>query len=102
MEIKTDLFAEPAVGEVVTISAVEQVTVSTKEGDREAIKVSFEDTEDEVKRSVTLWLSDSSSIKSKLGSFVYALGKNTKNWVGKTIQFVEWSNQLREIVEVTK
>lgn len=100
-ELKVALFDEPNVGDIVTIDDVEEVTVMTKDGERDALKVSFKDTEDGVNRSVTLWLSDSASVRSKLGAFAHALGKKPKSWIGKTIQFIAWSNADRDIVEVT-
>ena len=46
-----------------------------------------------------LWLRSPVGPKSKLGAFIAILGKETKNWVGKSITFISWKqgNRLIEL-----
>ena len=53
--------------------------------------------QDEVEVVEALWLRDIVGPKSKLGSFVTLLGKDTKEWIGKVITFVSWKAGNREL-----
>ena len=44
-----------------------------------------------------LWLRDVAGDKSKLGSFMKALGSNTDNWLGKRLKFEKWRDKVREV-----
>lgn len=44
-----------------------------------------------------LWLRSPVGPKSKLGSFVVVLGKDTKNWIGKRIRIISWKQGSRQI-----
>ena len=44
-----------------------------------------------------LWTREVVGPNSKLGAFVVALGKDTKNWIGKKIRIVKWSERVREV-----
>lgn len=47
--------------------------------------------------AIPLWEAETIGRESKLGAFVYLLGKNTDNWEGRTIEFVNWSSRNRHI-----
>ena len=47
--------------------------------------------------ALPLWQRGTVGTKSKLGSFIIALGTNTDNWIGKTIRFKSWIEKKREI-----
>lgn len=53
--------------------------------------------DDEVEAVEALWVRDVVGPKSKLGSFVTLLGKDTRDWIGKRIRFVSWKAGNREI-----
>lgn len=44
-----------------------------------------------------LWTRDIAGEKSKLGSFIVALGNETDAWIGKKIKFVTWRLGDRKI-----
>jgi len=44
-----------------------------------------------------LWLRDNVGQKSKLGTFIIALGDDTDNWVGKKIVIKTWQSKARAI-----
>lgn len=45
----------------------------------------------------SLWLRSPVGAKSKLGSFITVLGKDTDNWKGKAITFIAWKASNRII-----
>jgi len=49
----------------------------------------------------TLWIRPIIGPKSKLGSFIKAMGKEESKWVGKKIRLIKWAARNREI-EVVK
>lgn len=105
VEIKTDLFSKPKKGGKYEILKAEETIVKDERQHKEypAISIVMKSTDKTDKNVYTesLWLADTASSNSKLGSFLVALGNNTDNWVGKTVLFREWSNRDREI-EVIK
>ena len=56
------------------------------------------DKNDNKSYSLTLWLTDTASSTSKLGSFVTAFDSvNTDDWLEKVIKIVKWQDKDREI-----
>jgi len=76
------------------IASVEEFT-SDVQG-LKGIRVTLDGGKDE-KIALALWLRSTVGKKSKLGSFVVALGDNTDNWIGKHIRFISWIERKREI-----
>lgn len=99
VKLEVNLFSEPKVGEIYTITEFEQTEIQTRDGARDALRITLkpEDETDEVNYSVTLWLSDNAGLTSKLGSFVATLGNDTALWLNKKVKFVAWSQANREI-----
>jgi len=99
VEIKTELFAEPKEGQTYVIekAGMKQVKTSNKTYDAIGVEMHSTDKLDKNLYSLTLWMQDTASSNSKLGSFLVALGNNTESWVGKTIRVRTWRNKEREI-----
>lgn len=99
VEIKSELFAEPKENGNYEIVSAKETTVKSNNSKYEAIAVTMKSTDklDTNVYTVTLWLQDTSSSTSKLGSFLVALGTNTDDWIGKTIKIRSWRNKQREI-----
>lgn len=104
VKIETDLFSKPKRGSKYEIIKVEQkeVDIGNKQM-RDAILLTMKSTDktDTNVYTESLWLADTASSTSKLGSFLVALGNDTEKWIGQNILFREWSNRNREI-EVIK
>jgi len=99
-EIKTKLFSKPKEGGKYEITKAEQVDVDIGNNQmKPAISIEMKSTDKTDKRLYTesLWLADTASSNSKLGSFLITLGNDTAKWIGKTIKFREWRNKNREI-----
>jgi len=47
--------------------------------------------------AIPLWFREVVSQRSKMGSFIAALGNDPDAWNGHTIQFVSWVDRNREI-----
>ena len=45
----------------------------------------------------SLWLRSPVGPKSKLGSFIAILGKDTKDWVGKRVRIITWKEGNRVV-----
>jgi len=56
------------------------------------------DKNDDKNYSLTLWLTDTASSTSKLGSFITAFDSiNTDTWLEKVIKIIKWQDKDREI-----
>lgn len=100
VEIKTELFSKPKAGGKYEITEAKQQEIDIGNNQKKsAISVTMKSTDktDTNVYTESLWLSDTASSTSKLGSFLVALGNDTKDWIGKTVLFREWSNRNREI-----
>jgi len=85
---------EPVPNRVYMIKAVE--TVRTMRRDLNALRVTLRDM-DSNEYVTMLWLREAVGPSSKLGAFISALGKNPKQWIGKKIKIINWSQRAREI-----
>ena len=100
VEIKTELFSKPKKGDKYVITKAEEKDIDIGSGQmRLAISVEMKSTDktDTKLYTESLWLADTASSTSKLGSFLVALGNDTEKWIGKTIKIREWSSRDREI-----
>jgi len=96
-EIKTELVDElpkPTEGQIYTIMSVEVFTSPVRS--YKGIRVAMTDRDNKA-IGETLWTREVAGEKSKLGSFLKALGKETDAWIGKHIKFVAWSQGNRKI-----
>lgn len=73
-----------------------EVITTPKQG-YEAVEVELEDVPTGVKHGAMLWIEERLGRKTKAGSFILALGKDTNKWIGKTIEIVSWSDKEREV-----
>jgi hypothetical protein len=89
---------EPKENETYTITEVETFTSQVRA--YKGLRVTMVTANNETAVSA-LWLREVAGKKSKLGSFLTALGTNTDNWVNKRIRFVAWRDKNREIQLVT-
>lgn len=104
VEIKTELFSKPKQGQRYVITEAEQRNIDIGNNQKKqaiSIEMKSTDTTDTNLYTESLWLSDTASSTSKLGSFIVALGNDSDKWIGKTIYFREWSNKNREIEVVS-
>ena len=85
---------EPIEGRVYTIAAATMETTQVR-----AYKMCRVELKDEQGNTAIaiLWLRSVASEKSKLGSFVQALGTQTDTWIGKRIEFIAWRQGNRQI-----
>ena len=105
VEIKAELIAQPKEGENYNIVEVKEIEVETRGGNYPALRVLMKSVnkEDKLAYSVSLWLSDTTGSRSKLGSFIDAFsGKvndasETEDWLGHTVKFIKWRTKDREI-----
>ena len=108
-EIKTQIVTEPKEGEEYIITLVEKVVIEAREGKKyDALKVLLKSVneKDVTDYSLTLWLTDTASPTSKLGSFVsafedfhkdYTKACQTDNWLKHTIKVIIWRDKNRKI-----
>lgn len=85
---------EPEQGITYTIKEVEVFT-SPKQGYKGA-RVALEDAMQN-KTETVLWLRDQATTKSKLGTFIAALGDDTDTWIDKRILIKSWRDGNRDI-----
>ena len=111
-KIATTFFTEPKEGKQYIITEAKEATVKIEEQETQTIRVVLKSTNEQDKTvySTSLWLSDSASATSKLGSFVEAFALffkgvkdayETDNWLNHTVEIVSWKERQREI-EVIK
>lgn len=106
----TDKVTEIEKGYEYKIVSAKEVAIEDLKKNKEydAIRVVLKPTDEEDTNmySVSLWLSDTSTENSKLGSFISAFKKflpkdkdafETNDWIGHTIKVKEWRNKNREI-----
>lgn len=96
-EIKTtttDELPEPEAGKVYKIGEVEEFTSAVR--GFKGLRVDMKDSKGNTVVA-SLWLREVVGLKSKLGSFIKALGKNTDNWKGKKVRVVKWGVGNREV-----
>ena len=84
---------EPKEGCSYSIETVEQVVTEKRE--YPALRVSFKDIVTGDGAATMLWLSNTVSEDSKLGSFLTALGNDTDAWLGKEVTLVRWREKER-------
>lgn len=72
--------------------------VTTKQQGYNAVELEVEDVPTGELHGTMLWLQERLGSRTKAGTFVVALGKDTKKWLGKTIQVVSWIEKDREVV----
>jgi len=97
VKLKTEIAEsqpEPKEGTIYTIGECELITTQVRsyKGLRVAMKA-----EDGTEVVTVLWMRDVAGEKSKLGSFISALGDDTDAWEGKKIRFVAWREGNRKI-----
>lgn len=105
-------FSGIEVNESYIITEVEQKDISFEQNGKQTTKAGIVvtmksiNTKDETIYSETLWLTDTATLKSKLGSFVsafetffsdYNKASETDNWLNHTIKVRDWRNKKREI-----
>jgi hypothetical protein len=86
---------EPIEGHIYQITETELFTSQVRS--YKGLRVSMKDDADGTEVVSALWMREIAGSKSKLGSFVAALGKNSDAWVGKKIRFVTWRPNDRKI-----
>jgi len=108
-EIKTQIVTEPKEGQEYIITFVEKVIVESRDGKKyDALKVLLKSVneKDVTEYSLTLWLTDTASPTSKLGSFVgafedflkdYVKACDTDNWLQHTVKVIIWRDKNRKI-----
>ena len=97
MKLKTDTvdeLPEAAEGQTYEITEVEEFTSQIR--GYKGLRVSMKDKEGE-EVVEALWLRDVAGSRSKLGSFIVVLGKDTDAWIGKSITFISWKPSNRVI-----
>lgn len=82
-------------GKIYKILKAEVIT-TPKQG-YQAVEVELEDVPTGVKHGTMLWIEEKVGQKTKAGSFILALGKDTAKWIGKTIEIVSWVDKEREV-----
>lgn len=80
-----------------TYKILSEETVKTPLQGYDGIRVTVEDIPTGELYGTMLWMRPVVGKRSKLGTFIDVLGKNTKKWVGRTIEIVSWSDKNREI-----
>jgi len=100
VKLDTKIVATIQEGKEYVIESVEKVEVKSGNKTYDALEVIMNplDKNDDKSYSVTLWLTDTASSTSKLGSFISAFDSNdTDTWLAKVIKIVKWQNKDREI-----
>jgi len=80
-----------------TYKILNEEVVKTPLQGYDGIRITMEDIPTGKVYGTMLWLRPVVGRRSKLGTFMDVLGKNTGKWVGKTIEVVSWSDKNREI-----
>ena len=86
---------EPLEGHIYTITETELFTSQVR--GYKGLRVAMTDIEGDKPVVAALWMREIAGSKSKLGSFVAALGDDSDTWVGKKIKFVTWRPNDRKI-----
>ena len=92
---------EPSKDGIYTITNVEEVTVNTPSGPVNGFRVSLKDDNNNL-YSTMLWNKETASKKSKIGSFVSALGPDTDNWINHRVLFSSWTEKDRVVKDLGK
>lgn len=90
----TDELPTPEVGKTYHIKEVEQFTSAVRGFKGLRVTMHGRDGKEYVE---SLWLRDVVGTRSKLGSFISVLGKDTDSWVDKSITFLSWRQGDRNI-----
>lgn len=96
-KIAAKLAKEPKEGKTYTITSVKETEATLQGGQKSAgIRVDMK-AKDGEECGTMLWMREVASEKSKLGSFMAALGDNTDTWVGKAVTFISWRERNRQL-----
>jgi len=96
-EIKIEIAEEvpkPVEGKIYIIQEVEFFTSTVRSYKGLRVTMVGEANETVVE---TLWTREIAGVRSKVGAFIHALGKETDAWKGKHIRLVEWHANNRKI-----
>lgn len=85
---------EPKEGMIYTIAEAEPFTSQVRGYKGLRVAMTGQDGSTVV---AALWTRDVAGEKSKLGSFITALGNDTDTWIGKKIKFTTWRQGDRKI-----
>lgn len=98
VKIKTEIaeqLPEPVEGHIYKITETELFTSQVRS--YKGLRVSMKDEADGNEVVTALWTREVAGTKSKLGSFLAALGDETDSWTGKKIRVVTWRPSDRKI-----
>ena len=90
----TDEIPKPVEGQIYKITKAE--TFNSQVRNYAGVRVELEDKKGN-KFLEVLWVREIAGPKSKVGSFIVALGKEPAKWVGKTIRLTSWLEKNRAI-----
>lgn len=90
-----DELPEIIAGKTYRISSAK--VTKTEVHDYEAVVVILESVPEGEVYNTMLWIQKTVSQRSKLGTFLNALGDDTDKWKGKVIEVVKWTEKDREI-----
>lgn len=90
---------EPLEGHIYQIHDPELFTSQVRS--YKGLRVPMTDQQDQSEVVAALWTRDIAGEKSKLGSFIVALGNDTDTWNGKKIRILKWRPGERQIEVVT-
>lgn len=80
-----------------TYKILKAEVVVTRQQGYDAVELEVEDVPTGEMHGTMLWLQERIGSKTKAGTFVKTLGKDTAKWKGKVIQVVSWAEKNREI-----
>jgi hypothetical protein len=86
----------PPFSEGLTATIVKAEKIKTQRMGYKGVRVVVED-EKGNQYGEMLWIREQVGTRTKLGTFLTALGNDTRNWIGKKIHVITWKPKDREI-----